>query len=88
MKKEAITYTQLIQVLTMSLIDFLNMYDNWNGLLTINDDELMETVGNTALYSKWVISKFVNAKRNDPIMKAKVIAFGFYDGELCIRVKQ
>lgn len=88
MKKEAITYTQLIQVLTMSLIDFLNMYDNWNGLLTINDDELMETVGDTALYSKWVISKFVDVKRNDPIMEAKVIAFGFYDGELCIRVKQ
>lgn len=71
----------------MKLKEFLDLYDNWNGLLTINDDELMETVGDTALYRRNIIHRFIDVHRNDPIMKAKVISFGFYDEELCIRVR-
>ncbi len=73
----------------MDLKEFLDLYDNWNGFLTINDDEVMEKVGrNIHLYSMWVTSRFVDAKRNDPIMEAKVISFGFYGEELCIRIRR
>lgn len=73
----------------MELKEFLDLYDNWNGFLTINDDEVMEKVGrNIHLYSMWVTSRFVDAKRNDPIMEAKVISFGFYGEELCIRIRR
>ena len=72
----------------MTLKEFLDMYDNWNGLLTINDDYLMRKIGNTALYSRVRINQFMEVHGKDHLMEAKVIAFGFYDEELCIRVKQ
>ena len=60
----------------MKLCDFLNLYDNWNGVLVINDDNL------DCLY----YGNFWNAKISD-FENREVVAFGFYDNELCVRVR-
>lgn len=60
----------------MKLRDFLELYDNWNGVLVINDDNL-----NCLCYGD-----FWNAKISD-FENREVVAFGFYDNELCVRVR-
>lgn len=62
----------------MNLYDFVNMYDNWNGNMTVNDDNLNPiVVGN--IYD-------IMAKRRD-LHNKKVVSFGFYDGVMTIRIK-
>ena len=60
----------------MKLRDFLNLYDNWNGVLVINDDNL------DCLY----YGNFWSIKISD-FENREVVAFGFYDNELCVRVR-
>lgn len=60
----------------MKLRDFLELYDNWNGVLVINDDNL-----NCLCYGD-----FWNEKISD-FENHEVVAFGFYDNELCVRVR-
>ena len=57
---------------------FMEMYDNWNGNLVVNDDNL-----NCIVKGKTVT---VMESRKD-LYDKKVVAFGFYDGEFCVRVK-
>lgn len=60
----------------MKLGNFLDLYDNWNGVLVINDDNL-----NCLYYGDFWnigISDFENRE---------VAAFGFYDNELRVRVR-
>jgi hypothetical protein len=53
------------------------MYDNWNGIVCVNDDNLNCIVkGNLFV----VLSK-------DNLYEMEVVAFGFYDNELCVRVR-
>ena len=61
----------------MKLREFLNMYDNWNGVVVINDDNLNQIVkgGPYAVLSC------------EDLYATEVVAFGFYDNELCVRVK-
>lgn len=59
----------------MKLKDFLTRYD-WTGTVCINDDNLnCITKGN-----------FWNLKLHE-LGDREVVAFGFYDNELCVRVK-
>lgn len=61
----------------MRLEEFLEMYDNWNHAVVINDDELNPIVKGPPSY---ILScGNVGGK--------KVVTFGFYDGELGVRVK-
>ena len=62
----------------MTLIDFVKLYDNWNGILTINDDNL-----NCIICDK--VDTVV--MRNEAYLTYTVVAFGFYDNELYVRVK-
>ena len=56
----------------------MEIYDDWNGITRVNDDNL-----NTI-----VVDKTVNIMETRPdLFDRKVVAFGFYDGELCVRVK-
>ena len=58
--------------------DFMNYYDNWNGTTRINDDNLECIVeGRTNI---------IMDTRPD-LLEREVVAFGFYDGELVVRVK-
>ena len=62
----------------MKLYKFINMFDNWNIDTVVNDNELKVIVaGNT--YA-------IMEKRRD-LYNKEVVAFGFYDGQLTVRVK-
>lgn len=61
----------------MTLREFLDLYDNWNGVICINDDNLNLVVkGNP-----YVVLSY------EKLIEMKVVAFGFYDNELCVRVR-
>ena len=62
----------------MDFKEFMNAYDDWNGILKVNDDNLDCIVKDKAF--------FVMENRQD-LYERKVVSFGFYDGELCVRVK-
>ena len=68
----------------MKLKEFLDMYDNWNGKLRINDEEnAMPIVEYNHAY------KFAfdgEAKEYEYLKEYNVIAFGFYEETLCVRV--
>jgi len=66
----------------MTLKDFLNLYDNWNGVVKINDIDLNEIL-------KCKVSKFMFKDAmyyNEDLMESFVIAFGFFDEELTVRI--
>ena len=62
----------------MRLKDFIDMYDNWNGITVANDDDLN-------LIAKCKTSFIAE---NKYLQNMEVVSFGFYDDELCVRVKQ
>ena len=61
----------------MKCREFLNMYDNWNGIVCINDDNLKLIIKG----EPDVVLSYENT------LKMEVVSFGFYDNELCVRVK-
>lgn len=61
----------------MKLRDFVNLYDNWNGILVVNDDNLAPIVKGEVE----VALSYGNVNEKE------VVAFGFYDNELCVRVR-
>ena len=61
----------------MKLREFLYMYDNWNGIVCVNDDSLnLITKGKPD-----IVLSYKN------VFEMEVVAFGFYDDELCVRVR-
>ena len=61
----------------MKLRDFVDLYDNWNGIGGLNDDKL-DTV---------VKGEVEVALSYGNVNEKEVVAFGFYDNELCVRVR-
>lgn len=61
----------------MKLRDFVDLYDNWNGILVVNDDNLKPIVKD----------KVEVALSYENVYEKEVVAFGFYDDELCVRVR-
>lgn len=62
---------------------FLDMYDDWNGTTKVNDDNL-----NCIVKARTMDIGFNDTDTDYSYLYDKeVVAFGFYDGELCIRVK-
>ena len=62
----------------MELKEFLDLYDNWNGYTQINDR-------NCNPYARVKTDRIFNGNYNN-ILDCKVMAFGFYDGDLCVRI--
>lgn len=62
----------------MTLKELLDLYSNWNTNLVINDKNLN-------LYAR-VDLRRMDERNYAKVLKAKVMAFAFYDGELCVRV--
>ena len=61
----------------MNFKDFIDLYDNWNGVTVVNDDKLScRLINNTALVAE-----------DDSLWDMEVVSFGFYDDQLCIRVR-
>ena len=61
----------------MKLRELLDMYDNWNGITVINNNNL-EPI---AKEKTFVIAE------DERLMNCEVIAFGFYDNEFCVRIQ-
>lgn len=62
----------------MNFKEFMELYDNWNGITTVNDNNLDVIVsGKTSV---------IMETRTD-LFDKEVVAFGFYDGELTVRVR-
>lgn len=61
----------------MRLEEFLEMYDNWNDDIVINDDELCPIIKGPPSYI--LLCGNIGGK--------EVVAFGFHDNKLCVRVK-
>ena len=62
----------------MKFKKFLELYDNWNGIMVVNDGNLNCIVRDNTLT--------IFETRKD-LYEKEVIAFGFYDNELFVRVK-
>lgn len=62
----------------MRFEDFLEMYDNWNGIVVVNNDNL------ECIARGQGMRIYENHKE---LYERKVVAFGFYDNELCIRIQ-
>lgn len=61
----------------MTLKNFLELYDNWNSIVTVNDNTQLPLIS-------MVASDLYNCKY--AFIDSKVVSFGFYDDELCIRI--
>ena len=64
----------------MKFADFMNLYDNWNGTTRVNDNEL-----NPIVEMRTVM--LMDLKENQNLFEKEVVAFGFYDGVLTVRIK-
>lgn len=62
----------------MTIKELLDMYDNWNAITKINDCNLN-------CIAKDATSKIAE---NDELASKKVVSFGFYDNEFCIRISE
>ena len=61
----------------MKLRDCVDLYDNRNGKMNVNDDNLKPIVKD----------KDEAALSHGNVYEKEVVAFGFYDNELCVRVR-
>lgn len=64
----------------MKFEDFMDLYDNQNGVTRVNDNELNPIIEmNTAM--------LMSLRENQNLFEKEVVTFGFYDGVLTVRVK-
>ena len=62
----------------MKFKEFMNTYNNWNGITRVNDNNF-NTIIEEATY-------VIMCTRKDLFGK-EVVSFGFYDGVMTVRVK-
>lgn len=72
----------------MKLYDFLNLYDLWGKTVTINNNRLKPIVVDTAYNIMKCIPTLNGMENYEKLFNMKVVAFGIYNDELCVRVKQ
>ena len=73
----------------MNLETFMALYDNWNGITKVNDDNLNTIVkGRTTdiMDRRAPLHPSSSVKSYAKLLEMEVVAFGFYDNELCVRV--
>lgn len=68
----------------MNLRELLDLYDNWNGMLKVNDDSLQTLYRGKTMDFAFTDGMYYDAE----LMKRQVVAFGFYDNEFTVRVKE
>ena len=66
---------------------FMEMYDNRNGITKVNNDNLGTIVIGNTLEIIECIPMLDGVKNYNQLFEMEVISFGFYDDELCVRVK-
>ena len=74
----------------MKFKEFMNMYDDWNGILKVNNNNLDTIVkGKTVMVMERLVkfNPFSKVQTYDDLFNMEVVSFGFYDGEFCVRVE-
>lgn len=74
----------------MTFKQFMEMYDNWNETTKVNDDNLDTIVhGATIDIMECIepIHELSKVENYNALFEMEVVAFGFYDDELCVRLK-
>ena len=66
---------------------FMEMYDNRNGITKVNNDNLGTIVIGNTLEIIECIPMLDGVKNYNQLFEMEVVSFGFYDDELCVRVK-
>ena len=62
----------------MKFKEFMELYDNWNGFIKVNDDNCdIMVFGRT----------YAIMDNHSELFEMEVVSFGFYDDELCVRVR-
>lgn len=62
----------------MTVKELIDLFDNWNIPIVINDNKLNRIVKVQHIFN------FIEERT--PLLKEKVVSFGFYDKELCVRI--
>ena len=70
----------LIKEMKMVFKEFIEIYDNWDARIRINDNTLRIIIDARGL------NIYDNVGLMSAIGNKEVVAFGFYDKELCIRL--
>ena len=65
----------------------MEMYDDWNGITKVNNDNLGTIVIGNTLEIMECIPMLDGVKNYKQLFEMEVVSFGFYDDELCVRVK-
>lgn len=71
----------------MTFKKFMLMYDNWNGITKVNNDNLDTIVNGRTLDIMERIPTLNGVENYEKLFNMEVISFGFYDDELCVRVR-
>lgn len=74
----------------MKFKDFMQMYDNWNGITKVNDNNLDTIVTGRTLDIMECNANFESSasiNTYSELFEMKVVSFGFYDNEFCVRVQ-
>ena len=66
---------------------FMEMYDNRNGITKVNNDNLGTIVIGNTLEIIECIPMLDGVKNYNQLFEMEVVSFGFYNDELCVRVK-
>ena len=62
----------------MNFKEFMDLFDNWNDITKVNDDNLNVIIRHKTLHI------MENCKE---LFDLKVVSFGYYDGELSVRLE-
>lgn len=77
----------------MKFKEFMEMYDNLNGVTKVNDNNLNTIVNAKTVHIMDKNKKFApfapksSIKDYDKLHDMEVVAFGFYNNKFCVRVK-
>ena len=74
----------------MKFKDFMYLYNNWNGITKVNDNNLDTIVRGRTLNIMECEESFhplTKVANYGELFNMEIVAFGFYDNELCVRVK-
>ena len=77
----------------MKFKDFMDLYDNWNGITKVNDNELKTIIRAKTVYlmdKNDIFAPFPvwsSVRDYEKLFNMEVVSFGFYDGDFCVRVK-
>lgn len=72
----------------MKFKQFMDLFDNWNCFVCVNDDYLRLIVkGRAHRIMDCLPPLSGRVESYEQLFDMEVVAFGFYDDELCVRVK-